>query len=298
MRHVFRRRRYAALGFALAVATTLKPLPSVADGAIAVGIPAGGVAKGFAVGTTTDAADTQGARTQAMNNCQNGKNAPDAAKKACGVVASFKDQCFSLATDPKDGTPGAGWAVADTVDAADKQALQQCRNTAGPRAGFCNVANRGCDGAARLPRVPATAVAPSAVAQTIAAFGLIGNWATDCSKPTSEDNYLTVYAIKSSGEVWRTYYNNPGHVFNNYNIVSAEHLAADLLAYTQVWDVEGGKPAVASGDRINVVLHMGDGKFQIVSSQASDGSYFVKEGKFPSTGKESPWQQKCPTDGR
>ena len=73
MRHVFRRRRYAALGFALAVATTLKPLPSVADGAIAVGIPAGGVAKGFAVGTTTDAADTQGARTQAMNNCQNGK---------------------------------------------------------------------------------------------------------------------------------------------------------------------------------------------------------------------------------
>jgi len=126
------------------------------------------------------------------------------------------------------------------------------------------------------------------VAQTLADFGLIGTWATDCSQPASH----IVYATKSSGDMSRIYYDQTDHVFNNYRIVSANRQGADMLALTLVWDLNS-KPAEPGGDRANVVLNMVDGKFQVVSSQGSDGSYFVKDRKITRSGMESPWQQHC-----
>ena len=128
-------------------------------------------------------------------------------------------------------------------------------------------------------------------ADVVAQFGLIGKWATDCGQPTSDSNYLAVYAIKD-GNVSRTYYDTADHAYNNYKIVSATRQGADMLSYTQTWDFEG-KPADVAADKVEVVLEMKDGKFQIVSSQGSDGRYFVKDRKYPSSGKESPWQSKC-----
>jgi hypothetical protein len=131
------------------------------------------------------------------------------------------------------------------------------------------------------------------VADTIAEFGLIGTWATDCAQPASSSNFLTVYAIKPSGEVSRTYYDQPSHIYNNYKITNAKRQAPDMLSYEQVWDFEGS-PANIAGDRVRVLLKMADGKFQIVSSQGSDGSFFVKDRKFPNSSDESPWQSRCP----
>jgi hypothetical protein len=129
-------------------------------------------------------------------------------------------------------------------------------------------------------------------ADTIAEFGLIGTWATDCAKPASSSNFLTVYAIKPSGEVSRTYYDQPSHIYNNYKITNAKRQAPDMLSYEQVRDFEGS-PANIAGDRVRVLLNMADGKFQIVSSQGSDGSFFVKDRKFPGSADESPWQFQC-----
>jgi hypothetical protein len=131
------------------------------------------------------------------------------------------------------------------------------------------------------------------VANTIAEFGLIGTWATDCAQPASTGNFLTIYAIKPSGEVSRTYYDQPGHVYNTYKITNAKRQASDMLSYEQVWDFEGS-PANIAGDRVRVLLNMADNKFQIVSSQGSDGSFFVKDRKYPGAGDESPWQSRCP----
>jgi hypothetical protein len=131
------------------------------------------------------------------------------------------------------------------------------------------------------------------VADTITEFGLIGSWATDCSQPASTSNFLTVYAVKPSGEVSRTYYDQPGHVYNKYKITSAKRQAPDMLSYEQVWDFEG-TPANIAGDRVQVLLNMADNKFQIVSSQGSDGSFFVKDRKFPGSGDTTPWQSRCP----
>ena len=131
------------------------------------------------------------------------------------------------------------------------------------------------------------------VANTVAEFGLIGTWATDCAQPPSTSNYLTIYSIKPSGEVSRTYYDAPGHVLNNYKITSAKRQAGDMLSYEQVWEFEGS-PANIAGNRMQVLLNMVDSKYQIVSSQGSDGSFFVKDRKFPGSGDESPWQFRCP----
>jgi hypothetical protein len=130
------------------------------------------------------------------------------------------------------------------------------------------------------------------VADTVAEFGLIGTWATDCAQPASTNNYLTIYAIKPSGEVSRTYYDAPGHVLNIYRITSAKRQARDMLSYEQVWD-SASSPANIAGNRMQVLLNMVDDKYQIVSSQGSDGSFFVKDRKFPNSGDESPWQSKC-----
>jgi hypothetical protein len=125
---------------------------SMADGALAVGIPAGGAVNGFAGGHSLNAADMATARQKAVEGCHKSIGASEAAKNACSVVVTFKDQCYAIALDPKDGTPGVGWGVAENQDAADSQALQQCQNTAGAdRAQFCTVSkqNHGCDGNAK-----------------------------------------------------------------------------------------------------------------------------------------------------
>jgi hypothetical protein len=145
---------------------------------------------------------------------------------------------------------------------------------------------------AALAMATVEAAQAQSVANTIAEFGLIGTWATDCTQPAAVGNYLTVYAIKPSGEVSRTYYDEPGHVYNNYKITDAKRQAPDMLWYEQVWDFEGS-PANIAGNRVQVLLNMVDGKFQIVSSQGSDGSFFVKDRKFPDSGDESPWQSRC-----
>ncbi len=72
----------------------------------------------------------------------------------CKVIATFRDECFAIAIDPKDGTPGVGWAIAENLQMADKQAIDQCRTTAGPtRANFCVIFrpdhDHGCDGRAK-----------------------------------------------------------------------------------------------------------------------------------------------------
>jgi hypothetical protein len=151
---------------------------------------------------------------------------------------------------------------------------------------------RACVVAALAMTTVETANAQS-VANTIAEFGLIGTWASDCTQPASASNFLTVYAIKPSGEVSRTYYDRPDHVFNIYKITGAKRQAPDMLSYEQVWDFEGS-PANIAGDRVRVLLNMVDNKFQIVSSQGSDSSFFVKDRKYPSTGDDTPWQSRCP----
>ena len=131
----------------------------------------------------------------------------------------------------------------------------------------------------------ASAAAPRDVLRD---FGMLGTWATDCSQPSSEDNFYTVYAGMTDGNVRRTYYNTPDREkpYNEYYINRAIRLPADQLSYRQEGSV--------NHDRIDVVLLKDGEKYKIWSSvRDDDGTVLVENGKFPKSGEESPWQAKC-----
>jgi Domain of unknown function (DUF4189) len=141
--------RFAVL-VALLVVAVACPRPAGADGAMAVGVARGGVAKGYATGFAANQASEKAARTSAVEGCRKDKNSNADARSNCEAVVSFKNKCVASAVDPKSGTPGAGWGTGTTQKAADSQALARCRKTAGSdRADSCQIADRYCDGTAR-----------------------------------------------------------------------------------------------------------------------------------------------------
>jgi hypothetical protein len=140
----------AAAGVLVAIA--LPPRIAAAAGALAVAMPAD-VRQGFSSGHSVNDATPEAASEKAIDGCHKGVgNANQDIRKLCKVVATFHDQCYAVAMDPKDGTPGVGWAIGETQEVADSRALAQCKTTAGAsRRQFCTVnsRDRGCDGNAK-----------------------------------------------------------------------------------------------------------------------------------------------------
>jgi Domain of unknown function (DUF4189) len=135
---------FLAFGIFLAAAT---PDLATAEGALAVGIARGGTAKGYATGFATNQPTVKAARANAVEQCKRTKSSNADAKSGCEVVVTFHNKCVASAIDPQQGTPGAGWGVGVTQEAADSQALARCRAKAGSdRAEFCQVTDRYCDG--------------------------------------------------------------------------------------------------------------------------------------------------------
>jgi hypothetical protein len=128
----------------LVALTILSAHPSAAEGALAVG-STGNVAKdGIAVGWAIDYATRQIASEAALASCHKFQ-APKAAAN-CEIVGAITRQCGAIAFDPKQNTPGAGWAIAATKEEAESQALANCRATAGAsRRQFCQIDTTKCD---------------------------------------------------------------------------------------------------------------------------------------------------------
>jgi hypothetical protein len=121
-----------------------------AEGAIAVGLPADVAHFGFASGVAANRASYEAARGAAMQSCRAAAGATNQAHALCTVVATGRNQCFAVAIDPMDGTPGIGWSIAESAMAAQGQALALCQSTAGAnRAQSCVVSQTQCDGEAR-----------------------------------------------------------------------------------------------------------------------------------------------------
>ena len=144
LRRPGRGRLWGALAMAAAVAL---PGPAEAEGAMAVGIARGGVAKGYATGFAVNQPSVKAARTNAVEQCRRTKSSNADAKSGCEVVVTFRNKCVASAVDPQSGTPGAGWGIGASQQSADSQALARCRAKAGSeRAEFCEVTDRICDG--------------------------------------------------------------------------------------------------------------------------------------------------------
>lgn len=135
-----------ALVLAVGVATLCISWPdrAGAEGALAVGAT-GSVAKdGYSIGISTNYATVDEAKSNALDWCHTHGSKPT--ESHCEIITTFHHQCAAEANDPKPGTPGAGWAVAQDEETAKKMALTNCRATAGGgRRDFCKVVNVHCD---------------------------------------------------------------------------------------------------------------------------------------------------------
>ncbi len=137
----------------LSVGALLIPQPASAFGALAVGVPAEVARSGFAYGINANSPTEAMARETALSNCR-GTNpnsevhseSSQPARALCTVVTTFRHQCAVVAQDPAAGTPGVGWAIAPTLEAATHQAINNCRATAGEsRKQFCASDAYSCD---------------------------------------------------------------------------------------------------------------------------------------------------------
>jgi hypothetical protein len=131
------------LALPLLATALVQPAPGRADGAIAIAQPSDVVADGWAYGTAYNFDSREEARRAALDRCRQTKS--EKRRQLCKVVQSFKHECVAVAMDPKDGTPGVGWAVEETQEAAEEKAMAECRATAGNRAQYCKLSNSGCD---------------------------------------------------------------------------------------------------------------------------------------------------------
>jgi Domain of unknown function (DUF4189) len=144
---IFDRAGFAALAIATAL---IWPSLLQAEGAMAVGIARGGIAKGYATGFAINQPTAKAARSNAVEQCRRMKNSNADARSGCEVVVTFRNKCVASAIDPESGTPGAGWGLGASQQSADSQALARCRAKAGAsRAEFCQVTDRFCDGSGK-----------------------------------------------------------------------------------------------------------------------------------------------------
>src|SRR5215467_2269702 len=119
--------------------------PARADGALAVGSTSDVAKDGIAVGTSINYKTASEAEQAALRRCRDYKPAPKAAAQ-CRSVGTFHGECYAVSFDPKEGTPGAGWAIASTKALAEERAIANCQITAGEdRRDFCRVEESKCD---------------------------------------------------------------------------------------------------------------------------------------------------------
>jgi hypothetical protein len=118
---------------------------ALAEGAIAIGSSGNFAKDGFAFGGSINKANTEEASEQALSTCRKYEGAPKMAA-ICRVVMTFSRECYALSFDPKPGTPGVGWAIAEDKEKAEQRAQKNCEVTAGAgRRDFCKINQSYCD---------------------------------------------------------------------------------------------------------------------------------------------------------
>ena len=133
------------LVLAVVVAALQLPSAALARSAFAAGIPNSIADQGVAIGTGFNYASRSEAENRAMGECTAPGDAPASTKALCTVIAYFDNECLAVSFDPAAGTPGFGWSVGATKALAENQALENCKATAGARAGYCEVRVSDCD---------------------------------------------------------------------------------------------------------------------------------------------------------
>ncbi|HXC56205.1 MAG TPA: DUF4189 domain-containing protein [Rhizomicrobium sp.] len=132
------------LGACMALAGTTTE--AAAFGALVIGQPTDIGKDGFAMGYSYNQPSLDVAENTAMQKCLGFQDASADVRALCTLVMPFSHRCLSIAFDPQVDTYGLGWAISDTQDAADEEAMARCRSTStADRAQFCEFRAQQCD---------------------------------------------------------------------------------------------------------------------------------------------------------
>lgn len=134
------RRVMTVLLTAASLATGIAHVPHVrAEGALWVGVPPDGLRNGFAYGYDTGQPTPEAASQSARESCVNQASRFGLDPAICKLVTGFTRQCVAVAMDPVNRW--AGWAIAPSLEEAQRQAVAKCAE--GAQA--CRLDNSACD---------------------------------------------------------------------------------------------------------------------------------------------------------
>lgn len=118
-----------------------------AEGALAIALPGDVATDGISYGWSYNYDNAADASAHALSECRTADDAPRETRELCRIVATFRDRCVAVAVDPRDGTPGHGWAIANSQSDADRDALDACERASDQKnKGYCRLIGGGCDG--------------------------------------------------------------------------------------------------------------------------------------------------------
>jgi hypothetical protein len=136
----------SASAAALVSLLVLLPQSSRAMASFAAGIPDDVAQDGVAMGESYNYSNRDEADARALLGCRTNKDSAEKVHALCKVIDHFDNRCLATALDPKAGTPGWGWAIADSATEARDHALAMCQQSAGAdRAPYCEITASVCD---------------------------------------------------------------------------------------------------------------------------------------------------------
>jgi len=118
--------------------------------------------------------------------------------------------------------------------------------------------------------------------QAVRAFGLLGSWSPDCSKPVSPQAPRVVYAEQPDGSVTRELVDGPEHG-SGTPFLDATRVAPDQLEVDYLYRER----------TIHLVLEMRDGKHRGLTSWIDGGAPLMEDGVVLANNRRAPWLEKC-----
>jgi hypothetical protein len=132
---------------------------------------------------------------------------------------------------------------------------------------------------------PIHAAEAQSITETLSRWGLIGTWALDCGKPASSSNGYLSYAIRRAGQV------SHERDFGDRQDVNEVQQARTGLGGALELVVHF--PGLSQTRKFTVLMGV-DGRIRTMANSKVDGTEpTIKDGKFPASGGDSPWQVRC-----
>ena len=126
----------------------------------------------------------------------------------------------------------------------------------------------------------------TAVADTLAKWGLVGTWSVDCAGPPGRTNTHTTYTARPNRTAYYTRQWGDGGDTEPNEIDTATIRDDGVLAMTETM------PAFKQ-TREFWLLKGPDGRARALMNRQVGGDYTVRDGKFVSNGRETPWSSRC-----